>query len=440
MHIASRLLTSALFVAAFASLSVSPGHAATFKVIHDFCAKASCTDGSQPRGEIFIDAAGHLFGTTASGGKSNSGTFYELAREEGTGKWKHTTFYHFCSKADCADGSLPLGKLIADADGNFYGVTYSHGGHGGSGVAYRLSPGANGKWKSKTLYTFCTVGNCLDGFGMAGGLTYQGAQSGQPYNGKSPLYGGTRFGGSVGQGVIYQLTRAKDGWAESVIHDFCTETETCDLHDGADAAGALVMDDAGNLFGATEDGGPNFGGTIFKLSPNGNVWDETILHSFCDQFACEEGAMPTGIVMNASGDLLGSTQQSIGSENTAGVAFKLAANGDYSVPHKFCSKSGCTDGRQPFSSVSIDANGNIFGTTISGGGHNGDANHSGGGVLFTVSAAGEFKVLHAFCAKTNCADGAYPMTSAVAGADGHLYGTTSVGGKFGQGVVYEIVP
>ncbi|MEI9929987.1 MAG: choice-of-anchor tandem repeat GloVer-containing protein [Rhizomicrobium sp.] len=440
MRVSPRIYVIVQSIVAIVFLAIVPGHAATFNVIYDFCAKASCTDGGTPLSEIFVDAAGHLFGTTAAGGTANGGTFYELTRDTQTGKWKRTTLYNFCSKANCTDGSSPLGRLIADASGNFYGVVYSNGAEGGNGVAYELSPGVRGKWKSKTLYTFCSKAQCTDGFGMAGGLTYKGVQSGLAYDGKSPLYGATRFGGSVGQGIVYALTPARGTWTESIIHDFCTETESCDLHDGSNPAGELVIDADGNLFGATEGGGPNFGGTLFQLSPDGANWDETILHSFCDQTGCEEGNMPTGVVMNAAGDLLGSTQQSIGQEGTSGVTFKLAPNGDYSVSHKFCSLADCADGMQPLSNVSIDAAGNLFGTAVSGGGNDGDPNHGGGGVLFRITAAGKFKVLHSFCAMANCADGAYPETSAVAGADGHLYGTTTIGGKFGKGVVYEIVP
>jgi uncharacterized repeat protein (TIGR03803 family) len=435
--------SSLLFAAAMSlSLALSPVGAATFRVIHDFCAKTGCADGSAPDSEIFIAAPGHIYGTTATGGNANSGTFFELVRDDASGKWKHTTLYSFCSAPDCMDGASPLGRLIADTSGNFYGVTYSKGGNGGSGTAWRLSQGQHGKWKLKTLYTFCTLPSCTDGFGVVGGLAYQGAQSGLPYDGRSPLYGVTLFGGGSNQGTVYELTPAHGGaWSRRTVHDFCTETAECDLQDGADPNGTLVVDAGGNLFGATQFGGPNFGGTIFRLSPAGNgTWSQTILHSFCDDFGCPDGAMPTGVVMNTDGDLLGSAQQTMGSDGTMGVSFKLDQNGAYTLSHKFCSRLDCADGRQPFSAVSIDAAGNIYGTTVSGGGNDIDKNHGGGGVLFTVSAAGKFKVLHAFCAKPSCADGAYPLAAAAPGAGGHLYGTTSRGGKFDQGVVYEVGP
>jgi uncharacterized repeat protein (TIGR03803 family) len=427
------IVLAVLFAAIFTA-----GHAQAAKltVLHSFCAKANCPDGANPFGELLIDSARTLYGTTASGGAHNGGVFYRL-RSDG-GAWTYEPLFSFCGKSGCADGNAPLGRLISDVNGNLYGVTRA-GGSGGTAFELMQTGGA---WKLKTLHRFCRKPDCKDGSQPISGLTYQGAATGVPYDGVSPLYGETEFGGPAGEGVVYALqpVDGKSQWSERVLHGFCTETVECDTSDGSLPAGGLSLDEAGNVFGASAGGGENFSGTIFELSPrDARRWKEKILYDFCLS-GCSDGQSPTGIVRDGAGNSYGTTVGQ-GVNGKGGTLFKLRADGAFTVLHAFCSAPDCTDGHQPGAPPVLDTLGNLYGTTaIGGGNHRNDEFHLGGGVVYRFSAAGDFTVLHAFCAERKCADGETPFTGVTVDPDGHIFGTTTEGGKFGAGVVYEVSP
>jgi uncharacterized repeat protein (TIGR03803 family) len=436
MHL--NLSTVAAYMLAAATVAWSAGaQAAKLTVLHSFCAKPNCADGATPMGEIFMDSSGALYGTAAGGGAHGAGVVYRLRFDAGIGKWKYTTLYSFCAKDGCTDGSSPLGRLIADASGNLYGVTRA-GGSGGT--AYRLMPQGSG-WALKTLHRFCAKSGCRDGSLPSSGLSYQGEENGRSYDGVSQLYGETEFGGSANLGVVYSLAPIgeKSRWSQHVLHSFCTETLDCDISDGSLPAGGVTLDENGNLLGATAGGGENFSGTLFQLSPrDSGKWKEKILYTFCP-IGCSDGQSPTGIIRDNAGNLYGSTV-GMGANGKGGTLFKFGADGKFAVLHDFCSEQDCADGHQPGAPPLLDSSGSVYGTTVIGGGNDRDEGHLGGGVVFRLSAGGEFTVLHAFCAETNCADGATPFTGLTMTPNGHVFGTTSAGGKFGSGVVYEIAP
>ncbi|MBV9571672.1 MAG: hypothetical protein JO056_10575 [Alphaproteobacteria bacterium] len=411
-------------------------YAATFKVIHSFCAKANCADGSTPMSDVFIDSLGAIYGSALTGGAHNGGVIYRLRQDAG-GKWKYDTLYDFCAKTGCADGSAPMSRLIADAKGNLYGTTRA-GANGGT--AFKLMPqGAN--WNLKTIYRFCTKPGCRDGSQPSSGLSYPGADEGAVYDGISPLYGETQFGGSVGQGVVYSLTPngGKTLWRSRTIHTFCSETEDCGLTDGSLPTGGLLVDDSGNLLGSTAGGGENFSGVIFRFSPHReDKWKEKIFYTFCP-IGCADGQSPTGIIRDDLGNLFGTTV-GMGGHGKGGTLFKFATDGTFTVLHDFCSDADCADGHQPGAPPRLDSSGNLYGTTAIGGGNDRDDGHLGGGVIYRLSTGGDLKVLHAFCAEQNCTDGATPFAGVTINSAGHLFGTTSDGGKFGSGVVYELTP
>jgi len=105
------------------------------------------------------------------------------------------------------------------------------------------------------------------------------------------------------------------------------------------------------------------------------------------------------------------------------------------VLHRFCSEYGCEDGRYP-SDLILDAAGNLYGTTFYGGTNN-------FGVVFQLrpNADGTWseKVLHNFCSLQDCADGAYPSSGLIFDAAGNLYGVTA-GGDAAGAVVYQLAP
>jgi uncharacterized repeat protein (TIGR03803 family) len=193
--------------------------------------------------------------------------------------------------------------------------------------------------------------------------------------------------------------------------------------DGNDPDSRLVMDDNGNLYGTTFDGGDFGAGTVFKLRPNGV---QTVLYSFTGG---KDGGFPTGdlILDSDNGGLVGTTEA--GGDNGLGTIFTVDRNGGgETVDFSF---TGGSDGANPVSGVIQDSSFNLYGTTKNGG----DA--SFGTVFELVAFGGGMKVLHTFTAG---GDGANPEGSLVMDADGNLYGTTLEGGALNQGTAFKLTP
>jgi len=163
---------------------------------------------------------------------------------------------------------------------------------------------------------------------------------------------------------------------EKVLHSF-------NRNDGANPYAGLIFDAAGNLYGTSDGGGAFGGGTVFELTSGaGGTWTETVLYNF--------GA-------------------------------------------------GDGDGGGPEASLTFDAAGNLYGTTVAGGMYCGP---SGCGTVFelTPGEGGTWteKVLHNF--NVNDGDGAWPVAGVIFDAAGNLYGTTPSGGALGRGTVFELTP
>jgi len=240
---------------------VPPGKGTVFKlspnsngtwtetVLHTF----SGEDGAKPYGGLIFDAAGNLYGTTNVGGANKYfGNVFELA-PGGGGEWKETVLHTFSSQN--GDGAYPQAGLLLDAAGNLYGTT-SFGGLPdcafGCGIAFKLTPGANGKWRETILYEFT---------GGADGA-YPGAAFTPDASGN--LYSTTASGGNplctVGCGVVFELAEGASGkWSETVLNAF-------DGYDGSDLWSNVILDGAGNLYGTTADGGNNGNGVVYEVT------------------------------------------------------------------------------------------------------------------------------------------------------------------------------
>jgi uncharacterized repeat protein (TIGR03803 family) len=204
------------------------------------------------------------------------------------------------------------------------------GGNQGCGTIFELMPTVKGLWTETVLHTFCTTMNCPDGSFPTGALVFDSAGN---------LYGTTGFGGANGLGTVFELSPGGDGtWTETVLHSFQGGTM-----DGSIPIAPLVFDVAGNVYGTTTQGGSSsacgFGcGTVFELTPGSNgTWTEKILYSFCADGSCSTLVQPSSLTLDAAGNLYGTTNQ--GGANAYGTVFQLSPHADgtwkYKVLHNF---------------------------------------------------------------------------------------------------------
>jgi uncharacterized repeat protein (TIGR03803 family) len=347
-------------------------------VLYNFTGYA---DGGGPSGGVVLDTAGNLFGTTFAGGALGAGTVYKL-----NAAGHERVLYSFTGGAD---GAYPIGGVIRDPGGTFYGTT-SMGGAGDLGVVYTL----NGLGNETVLYSFPG--------GAAGARPYAGVIRDAAGN----LYG-TTLGGSTSWGTVYKLDPTGQA---TVLYNFMGGT------DGGDPFGGLIKDPAGNLYGTTYYGGSANAGLVYKLDVAGQR------STICSFPPAAGGSFPaTAMSRDSAGNLYGT----IGGAVNAGMVYKLDTAGHEKVLYTF---TGGADGGRPYAAVIQDAAGNLYGTTYSGGAAN-------AGVVYKLNSAGNETVLYQF---TGGADGGNPYASLILDSLGNLYGTTYSGGAAGFGVVYKL--
>jgi uncharacterized repeat protein (TIGR03803 family) len=224
--------------------------------------------------------------------------------------------------------------------------------------------------------------------------------------------------------------------AEKTIHAFKGG------NDGASPwQGGLISDGAGNAYGTTADGGNGCSdggcGTVFKLTKDRK---ESVFYSFRGG---SDGAAPvSALMLDASGNLYGTTLSGGGTGcggYRCGTVFKLAPDGTETVLYAF---QGGSDGFQPVSNIVMDQSGNLYGTTAAGWTYNSDCGSPGCGTVFEVQPDGTKNTLYLFQGGT---DGAVPIGPLIADSAGNLYGTTLGGGgcsfdQLGCGTVFEVTP
>jgi uncharacterized repeat protein (TIGR03803 family) len=182
------------------------------------------------------------------------------------------------------------------------------------------------------------------------------------------------------------------------------------------ASGNLAIDAEDNLYGTTTHGGDYGYGTVFKVSPAGR---ETTLHSFTG--GSDSGLPWSGVTIDAEGNLYGATPNAF----NFGTIFKINSRGTFSILHTF---NGGHDGADPDSSPVCDDEGNLFGVASMRGAHS-------AGTIYELTNSGEFRVLHAFI---TAADGAYPWASLTRDGEGNLFGTALEGGSYDFGTAFEL--
>jgi len=258
-------------------------------VLHGF----SGSDGAYPYAGLLRDkATGNLYGTTSRGGRYGCGTAFELI--ESNGKWTFSTIYSFRGGSDACSPVLQL------KPGAKPGTLIGGAGSGGYGQLFQLKE-AHGVWSDSIVYSF-TGG---DGrFPTDLDATSEGT-----------IYGVTQAGGQYGYGVVFKLAPTLKKYGYSVIYNFRGGS------DGANGIGINVDGATGNLYGTTDLGGTAGGGTLFGLVPNGNTWTETVLHSFTG--GANDGDVPASrpILDRTTGALYGTTQY--GGANGGGTVYMV---------------------------------------------------------------------------------------------------------------------
>jgi uncharacterized repeat protein (TIGR03803 family) len=415
----------------------------------------SLCDGSNPEGALLVDGTGALYGTTSTDGVGRDGTVFKLSPHGGG--YVEITLHSFGGH----DASGPSGTLIADSTGALYG-TALFGGTSGFGVVFKLTPhghaysesilrsfagGADGGFprstlimdNSGTLFGTSAGGNFSDVnsdgsvFKLStNGNAYsvlhrfhwhddgRGARAGLIADSSGTIYGTTYYGGSIQQGTVFKLTPSSNGYRESVLYRFQGGP------DGANPAAGLITDRLGAFYGTTTAGGKFDFGTVFKLTPNGNGFVESVLYRF------QGDAYPrAGLLGGMDGALYGAT---FGGGISCGTVFKLTPTAaGYNFRSLYDFKCGA-DGDLPYASLIADGAGALYGTTAYGG-------SAGYGVVYKLTPIGSGyneTVLHAF--HVNADDGEHPQSSLIVDSAGALYGTTPAGGAHGAGTVYKLIP
>jgi uncharacterized repeat protein (TIGR03803 family) len=393
-------------------LASAPAAAQTYTVIHTFAAGG-------PQAGITVDAGGNLYGTTlGSLCPSDCGTVFKLEhKSEG---WIFSQLYAFQGGSDSA---FPQAEVVIGPDGALYGTTAGgeQGGcEQGCGTVFRLTPpptfcaSVSCPWTKTILHTFT---NAPDGNGPVGGTLF--------FDQQGNLYGTTFYGGYYGTGAVFKLARTNGGWTESIIYSFTG------LADGRWPVGGVMIDGAGNLYGTTSAGGDVnlfqlfYGyGVIYKISPNGSGWSETVLHTFYDE---GDGALPEAVVtMDSAGNLLatsaagGNGSCAYGVFNGCGIVLRNA-----DVIYGFTGHSDSYPGG-PKGPVTLDSAGNIYGTSFANGQY-------GGGVVFKLSAGQyTYTSLYDFDPSEGYVN---PIGKISFDNNGNLYGVTT-----SRGAVWEITP
>ena len=246
-----RVATIALAIALTTVVNQS-ARAQTFTVLHTF---THGQDGGGPFAGLTMDKGGNLYSTASNGGTNGGncgsfgcGTVFKLTRKGS--QWVFTPLYSFQASDD---GTTPEAAVTIDPNGILYGTT-TYGGSTNGGTVYNLRPkpgvckSALCPWVETVMYSF--KDDCCSGDGI---FPAAGVVSDQAGN----LYGTTTVGGGDGgAGAVYELSPSGLGWTETVLHGF-------GLPDGITPYAGVIFDNAGNLYGTTQQGGGYGMGTPF---------------------------------------------------------------------------------------------------------------------------------------------------------------------------------
>jgi len=303
-------------------------------VLHSF---GSGTDAAMPQAGLIEGTDGNFYGTTQLGGTHGAGAVFQISRAG-----KESVLYSFGGYS--GDGEEPYAPVTLGRDGNLYGTT-ADGGAAFVGTVFKLTLTG----EETVLHSFALSQG--DGIEPYAGLIQ--ASDGD-------FYGTTVDGGANRFGAIFKIT---SGGAESVVYSFSGGTA-----DGANPYASLLEGKNGTFYGTTYGGGSGTGGTVFKWTIKGT---ETVLASFA---ASGEGGGPGGaypyaaLIKGKNGDLYGTTQY--GGAEQGGTVFSVTPKGDESAVYSFGSNNVLISAPN---GLIQSTNGNLYGTTAFGGAYGGGA-------------------------------------------------------------------
>jgi len=375
-----------------------------------------------------------------------------------------TILHNFGDGSAPDDGWSPEGGVIQGSDGNFYGTTYENA------TVFQMTP--SGTVTTLYAFTFGTYGPASDLLEYGGNLIgttelggIVGGQAGSygtvfatplsgtttfwhefkdgsvPDDGFAPygslilgsdgfLYGTTKLGGAHNKGTIYKIDPTDQKL--TIVHSFRAGN-------GEPWAGLLLAKD-GNYYGTTTASlkTANAFGGIFKMTPSGKV---SFLYTFTTSSAAGYLAY-AGLIQASDGNFYGVATS--GGKYDGGTVFKMTPDHAVTVLHNFGNKK---DGDGPFGGLAQGPDGALYGTTVNGGTTKKTSvigvdaiNPRGYGIVFRITTAGAYKVLHNFGDGSVPNDGELPYAPLTVGSDGFLYGTTTLGGTAGHGTVFKITP
>lgn len=386
-----RMSSRSLWCLVFASLfAAATSVAQTFEVVRSL----TSADGNDPQSGIVQLSNGDFAGTTVGG----FGTLFKMDT------WgRFGTIHAFDGTGD---GSHPHAPLVLGTDGTLYGTTMN--GALGWGTIFGLAPTG----VLKTMKAFVPSTGGLDGEGAVPHAPLILPPDAPASHGA--IYGVTTRGGMNDLGTIFVMDSSTH--KVTTVHHFSG-------FDGATPYESLIEVD-GRLYGTTPIGGGTNSGTIFRIDRDGSLF--TVIHSFIGR----DGARPEASLVAIDGVLYGTTYG--GGFNGMGTVFKLDPSGaHFAVIHHFTG----IDGANPHAALVQARDGQLYGTTYSGGGGN---SFSDFGSIFRINmttTGGAFSIVHRFSLN----EGAFSQSRLIEASDGALYGTTAQGGSEGRGVIFRVV-
>jgi uncharacterized repeat protein (TIGR03803 family) len=269
-------------------------------------------------------------------------------------------------------------------------------------------------------------------YNFLGGNDGQGPLARVVFGPDGSLYGTTQYGGGPecaggGCGTVFSLrppAAAISLWTETVLHSFSDGSDG----DGTQPFAAVAFDTAGNMYGTTSSGGSGYYGSIYKLTRTGGRWTESIIHSFTGTDGFDPEAEVT---LDASGNLFGTTE--LGGANNAGTVFELTPSGSGWTGSVLISFPGSSDGQQPYAGVLFDQSGNLYGATAF-------ASFGVSPIVFQLAPAGggwTINTLYTFTGPAGSSN-AGPLKTLTMDSAGNLYGTTYAYGAYGLGNIFRL--